>query len=102
MNSWILWWQSFIHRIINKTDDYIRRRDFKRIRALLYCYSSNAKKNFLSNKNYAIIFQHFFNNARKEFLSLKAKDKYPEFKSELEQELEDIYFLSLKTYGESQ
>lgn len=81
-----------------KGDSYIKRRDFKRIRALLYCYSSNAKKTFVSDKSYAIIFQHFYKNARNEFIRIKAKEKYPEFKDELKQELEDIYLLSLKTF----
>ena len=85
-----------------KDESFIRSRDFKRIRALLYCYSSNAKKNFVADKNYALIFQHFFKNAREEFLSIKAKDKYPEFKDELRQELEDIYILSLNTLRKTQ
>ena len=80
-----------------KNDSYIQKRDFKIIRSLLYCYSSTAKKTFISNNTYAIIFQRFFKNSGDEFLNSKAKGKYPEFKDELKNELEDIYSLSLKT-----
>lgn len=85
-----------------KNDSYIKRRNFKRIRSLLYCFSSTAKKNFMADKNYAIIFQNFFKKARDEFLGCKAKEKNPLFRDELNQELEDIYYLSLATLKESQ
>ncbi|CAI2370333.1 unnamed protein product [Moneuplotes crassus] len=85
-----------------KPDDYIKRRDFRKIRSLLYCFSSSAKKNFISDKTYAIIFQNFFVKARDEFLGSKAKAKNPAFRDELSQELEDIYYLSLETLKESQ
>ena len=85
-----------------KNDDYIKRRDFKRIRSLLYCYSSSAKKNFISDRCYAIIFQNFLKKARDEFLCSKAKVDNPEFRDELNQELEDIYYLSLAALKDSQ
>lgn len=85
-----------------KNDDYIKRRDFKKIRSLLYCYSSSAKKNFISDRCYAVIFQNFLKKSRDEFLCSKAKTNSPEFRDELNQELEDIYYLSLATLKDSQ
>lgn len=84
-----------------KSDEYIVSRDFKKIRNLLYCYSSNAKKIFIRDKHYAIIFNNFFVKAKEQFLAGRSKDKYPEFKYELGVEMEDINKLALKTISES-
>jgi hypothetical protein len=83
-----------------KDDDYIVRRDFKKIRSLLYCYSSNAKKAFIEDKHYAIIFSNFYVKDSEELLESKSMGKYQEFKYELGTEMEDIHKQSLKTISE--
>ena len=70
------------------------------IRNLLYCYSSNAKRSFLANKNYAYIFNHFYNKAGEMVVILKSKDKPELFKAELKTEMDDINKLSLKTLAD--
>ena len=80
-----------------KKDDYIVRREFFAIRNLLYWYSSNAKKTFLSNKNYAYIFNNFYNKAADSLMENKTKEKPEQFKIELSHEMEDINKLAIKT-----
>ena len=84
-----------------KEDDYIVRRDFKKIRSLLYCYSSNAKKAFIKDKYYAIIYSNFYIKDSQQLLESKSKGKYQEFRYELGTEMEDIHRLSLKTISET-
>ena len=73
-----------------KSDGYIKKRDFKKIRNLLYWYSSHAKRAFIENKCYAIIFTNFYLKGRHELVESKAEGKYPEFRKELTDELDEI------------
>lgn len=83
-----------------KNDDYIKRRNFAKVRNLLYCYSSNAKKSFISDKPYALIFNNFYSKAGEALVTAKSTGKYSEFKEELRNELEDINKLALQTIAE--
>lgn len=80
-----------------KADAYIRKRDFKKIRNLLYCYSAGAKNAFISVKGYAMIYVNFYTKASDSLVKEKAKAKYPQFANELRSELDDIHQLAQKS-----
>ena len=83
-----------------KNDEYIVGRDFNTVRNLLYWYSANAKRSFLSNKNYAYIFNHFYNQAGGLVVKQKSSGKSEMFKNDLAAEMEDINKLAIKTMTE--
>lgn len=73
-----------------KNESYIKKRDFKKIRNLLYWYSSNARKAFIENKWYAIIFTNFYIKGKEDLVASKSENKYPEFYKELSDEMDEI------------
>lgn len=83
-----------------KNEDFIRSRDFSKIRKVLYSFSTAAKKTFLSNKTYALIFAHFYEKAGKKFVERKAASKPQQFKEELLVEFDSLYHLAKKTLTE--
>lgn len=76
--------------------DYIKNRDFKLVRRLLYWYSSNAKKSFIENRNYAKIYNNFYIKGAEALVTEKSKDKYANFSEELRGELDDIHHKALQ------
>lgn len=80
-----------------KNESYIKGRDFKKIRQVLYSFSTSAKKIFLSDKNYALVFEHFHNIQGNEFVNVKSNSKPAKFRSELELEFGSLLKLATKT-----
>lgn len=84
-----------------KNEDYIKTRDFTKIRQVLYSFSTAAKKTFLANKNYSLIFTHFYDCEGNEFLDLKSINKPLKFKTELKYELDTLYEAASKTVSKA-
>ncbi|CAI2372332.1 unnamed protein product [Moneuplotes crassus] len=82
-----------------KNEDYIRRRDFTKIRQVLYSFSTAAKKTFLSCPNYALVLNNFFNRQGEDFLVKKSKLKPARFRQELELELKTLNKGAVQTLG---
>ena len=80
-----------------KKDDYIVKRDFSIIRQVLYSFSTAAKRTFLSNENYALIFSHFHAMKQQSFLEEKSRPKPEKFREELTVELTNLYEAARKT-----
>ena len=80
-----------------KNDVYIQKRDFTKIRKVLYSFSTAAKKTFLSNKNYSLIFTNFYHREGDAFLQKKSNIKPNKFKTELRHELDTLYQAASKT-----
>jgi len=80
-----------------KTDAYITKRDFKIIRNLLYCYSSHAKRAFIENKDYAMIYSNFYIKGSEILIQQKTSNKYVGFSDELREELWDTYGAAWQT-----
>jgi hypothetical protein len=85
----------------NKNEDYIQKRDFTKIRKVLYSFSTAAKKTFLSNKNYSLIFINFYNREGDAFLQKKSNIKPNKFKTELRHELYTLYEAASKTVAKA-
>lgn len=83
-----------------KNDDFIKSRDFTKIRKVLYSFSTSAKKEFLSDKYYAFIFAYFYENDGLNFVSSKSVSKPVKFKQDLETEFENLYKIASKTLSE--
>lgn len=85
-----------------KNEDYIKKRDFTKIRQVLYSFSTAAKKTFLSNINYSLIFTHFYDFEGSEFLGLKSINKPAKFNTELKYELDMLFDAASKTVSKAQ
>lgn len=95
------WMMTVLHsQNHRKNDEYIKERDFKKIRNLLYWYSSHAKHAFISDKNYALIFNNFYNKGAEALIDEKTKEKYPGFDVELRSALDSINKEALKSMQE--
>lgn len=82
-----------------KNESYIRRRDFTKIRQVLYSFSTAAKKTFLACPDYAMVLYHFYNRQGDDFLVKKSELKPAKFRNELEVELNALYKGATQTLG---
>lgn len=80
-----------------KSEAYIKSRDFTKIRQVLYSFSTSAKKAFLTNKAYALIFVHFYETQGEKFVKEKAQTKPKQFETELRVEFEAMYKLAVQS-----
>ena len=80
-----------------KNERYIKSRDFSKIRQVLYSFSTNAKRAFLTDNTYALIFVHFYEKQGEKFITEKAQYKPKQFEEELRVEFDAMYKLALQT-----
>ena len=101
-NQFYEWVSAVLHSHRHKkSEEYIKNWDFSKIRNVLYSFSSSAKRSFLTDKNYAAIFVHFYDMEGKKFISSRSQRKSTEYKMELQSELGSLYSLAIETINQS-
>lgn len=83
-----------------KNESYIKKRDFTKIRQVLYSFSTSAKKTFLTDPSYALIFAHFFSKQGEGFIEEKSQLKPQQFRAELQLEFDCLFELASKTLSD--
>lgn len=84
----------------NKGKEYIQDVDFSKVRQVLYSFSTSAKKLFLADKNYALIFANFYETEGKSFINCRSNKKTSDFKAGLQAEFNDLYNIAKKTLSD--